>query len=541
MKYSHLRTLTFLLAILLPLAATTKSQTQAERDYTNLQQANRILPILAEAETVEDPSMRSFIKYTILEFVYSTNIGGVFDSTDGEVLKFYDDVAKVGKQLSPFRVREWQNRLLAALRLNRPQLAKHVETKYLAEVDTSSADFSELLVRKNVREIVDRILVKTRRGESVDSISAIESFVRKTDAAAADRIVAAMLERDERMIDPIPLVYRLSGSRPLSTETADLHLRHLRFIVKFAKAKFADGKDKTGYSIAKALLKANLSRFRDLTPELYADVQTMMTTVKSRMTPAEIAWENAVNRIDVSEDEPGQALIEAESIDDLKLRYQYFGLAVQRAVDAKQFRRAADIAVRSRTESDPGAGSVDSTIWFLAVRAASRAKDMESAEYAVAQIGSDAVRGAALGEIARDLANDGKAGAAIDRVRWAMKFLEKGDLDRSQASFAFQPLYAAFRASSDEGFDVSRRAIAIVNRLAPQKPEEKPGTDGYVMYSDRVLLSIASGIGSAFGWMASNSPELADFRLQEIRYRPWKLIAQISIERNRRYAVPQTN
>jgi len=541
MKCSHLANAAFVISIIFLLTPVTLAQPNAAKDYENLQQALRLLPILEEVNKLEDAAMRTFLRYTILEFVYSQNIAGVFETADSEVLRFYDELSKSRKLFSPYRVDQWQNVLLTGLRKYRPHLAKQIEAVYLANEDTSLADHMELLSNGKVSEIVDRTIERIRRGGSVGSVAALEQTVRKKDPTSADRILAAIIERDEGVSrDSIPLSYRISFENLMRPPgSPELRLRYIRFVVKLARIKIADEKNKPAATVAITILKSNLDRIKELSPDLYPEAQALLATVRTRMTPAEIEWDNASRRINESDDKPGRAVIEAEATDDLQRKDSFLFWAMRLAVEAKQFRRAVDIAMKARPGPEANPTTRDMNIWFTVMRGAVRAKDLESADYAVSHIESDVVRAAALSEFAREFVGTGRHVEAIERIRGALKLLENNELDRRHASYAFNPVYPAFLIGTNDGSDTLRRAIAIANRLPAQKPDERVGTEGYMRYADSVLIATASAVSSSFNWLSSRDSGMAEFRAQEIAYRPWKLMAHISIERNRRHPLPQ--
>ncbi|MFT3745886.1 MAG: hypothetical protein QM785_16555 [Pyrinomonadaceae bacterium] len=490
MKNSHVPKFAagLMTAALLALSAYSQNQTKEEKEYTNLQQGYRLVPMLAEANAVEEPSMRNLLRFTILQYVYSANIVSVFDTTDGETLKFYEDIATLYKQFPSPRVRGWQIELLNALRSNRPHLAKEVETRFLVDVDTSQADYVELITSKNVREIAERTIDRLRRGAAVEAYPRLEVTVRKADTALADRMRLAAIERDEKLVDRIPFTYQVVSPKTLSAESMDFQKRFLRLIVRFAKEKLAGEKDANSYNLALQLVKPYSERIKELMPDLYIEAKALMAKAQSRKTPEQIRQEDVMGRIEASSNRAAQALIEAEAAEPGKARAGALIVAMRYAVSEKEFGPAAELAPVIRAIKEADVVLLDNTLWNQVVKPAAAAKEYGAAEYAAAQIGSEVIRGAAIGDLARELGLNGKREAAIERIREAMKLFEKNDLDRKEANHPFLLVYPAFVSGIEEGFLASRRAIAMANRLPAQRPDEMFGKEGYPVYAEFVLM-----------------------------------------------------
>lgn len=514
---------------------------QADKDQERFRQAERILPILLEADSVDDPAMRALIRYECLTFIYQQKLPVIQERADTEVLKFYAELVP-DKRPIRYRVNDWQNRLLVLLRKNRPEVAKQVEATYLINEDISSAELTEVGQAGNIREVVGRIMERMRRDVYVSLLSSIEEVVRRKNPAEADRLVNAAFEESERPGSTRLPILSLLWHRPpefFESWSPYLRTRYLRLIINAVRSNTNKPDNDPVLKTAKAALNRNYDNIVRFAPEMVADAGALRMPTHQRSTPTSDSDETH-RRIDTSVDKIKQAILEADSVSDNWTKYQLLSRAMTHAAQVKQFARAVEIAESARKYVEPSSTVVDWDLWMRVLPRALDHRDLDAANLIISGIKSDVQKAGALADLARLHARANRKDEAVKLVRQAYTLLEKNSSAAVPTSVIFHLVDPAFLVESGEGFDAARRSIALANRLPEPKPEERIGGSGYQTYADHVLMPLGISIGATFRWIASNDISLAAVREQDLKHRSWRLLARIAIEQKRRH-LSQTN
>jgi hypothetical protein len=526
---------TFFGVILLTTVLSHSIVTQSEKDDERFRQAERLLPILLEADSVDDPALRALIRFECLEFIYGQKHPSLQVRTDSKVLEFYAELVPGKRPIRSDRINRWQNELLILLRRNRPDLAKQVEATYLKNEDVSSAELQEIWHSGNVRDVVERTIDRLSRDVYVFSLSSIEEAVRTKDPDEADRLVNSAFDESERPGSVRLPILTLVWHRPpefFEKWSPHLRTRYLKLIITAVRSNTDKPGSDSVLRTAKGALNRNYDNFRRYAPEMVADADALI--MPSPRAMSNFDSDESRRRIETSIDKVKQALWEADSVSDNWTKYQLLSQAMTHAAETKQFARAVEIAESARKYVSSPATTVDYDLWMRVLPRALDNKDSGAATLIISKISSDVSKAGALADLALVHARASRKDEALRLIKQAYLILEKNTSALVPASVIFQLVDPAFIAESGEGFEAARRSIALVNRLPEQKPEERIGGPQYESYAERVLIPIGTSMGSTFSWMASKDITVAEALEQDLSYRPWKLLARIAIEQNRR-------
>jgi hypothetical protein len=528
-------TLKFLLIVLVVVISSPAQATNNAEGH--LRRAERLLPILLDVDSVEDPAMRVLIRFECLDFIYGQRHPTLHDRSDSEVLKFYADLVPEKRPVR-YRLNSWQNSLLTLLRKNRPELAKQVETTYLKDEDISDADYREIKETGNVRDAVDRAIDRMRRDISHSMLPYIEQGVRTKNPAEADRLINAAFDASERPGSvglPIDSILRNRSPEFFDKWLPQLRTRYLRLIVNVVRTSGDEGNQRL-FETAKSAMNRNYENFLKYAPEMVEDVEALSRPSVQR--GKDFDTYAAEQRIVASVDRVKQSLTEADSVSDHHTKYQLLSRAMTYAGETKQFTRAVEIAEVARKYVSPTSTIVDWDLWQRVLPRALSQSDLKDANLIISKINSDAERAGAIADLARVHARANRKDEAIKLVRQAYMIIEKNPEAVVPATVIFHLVDPAFIAEPGEGFDAARRSIVLANRMPEPKPSEKIGGNGYQTYADHVLVPIGISIGSTFAWMASKDLATTEPQVMNLKYSPWRLLARIAIEKNRPQELP---
>ncbi len=524
------------------------SQNPAEKQYAELQQATRMMPIFEEIATVEDPVMRIHLRSTILSFVYTQRIAGVYDIADVEVKRLFEDIAANRKLLSDLRVSLWLGQMMVEMRKSRPSLASELEAMLTVE-DIARIDLNSLSVEPppppaTVLAVATRLMARIRSGEKAQPgrtpLRLFVDRIHKRDPAIADRVLTAALEQDEKVGDAansytFSLVLNVSPLPP--TESAELRKRFLTIIFNYAKKSIAG--PEPDRSRAGVLLGKYKNVLREFAPEYLAEAVTLHDAYLAGRSATVIKYEETQKRLLASEDPIAAALLEVDKEEDANRKLGLIQFAVGQAVLRKEFDRAVDALMLSPPHSSAMENYRDYQLYRQIGVQALEAKDYDAVAYVLSRFEDPGYRASFMGEVASRKVREPNNTAEVNQlIHGAFKLLETNPVTNDSPSHAFRSVYPAFFLGNIEGFDAARRAIAIINKLPAPTAEQKPGGKEYQRYSDTVGVGVAGSLTAVFGWIMSREPDVAVFRVQEIRSRPYKLAAMIAIERGRQYKLP---
>ncbi len=496
--------------------------------------AERLLPLLLEADSIEDPAMRVLIRYECLEFIYQYKIPAVHERADAEVLRFYAELTPEKRPVR-YRLNGWQNSLLKLLRKTRPELASKIELAFLKDEDTSPAEWFEVTQAGNVNGVVDRIIEKMRRGVYLSDLPSIEAAVRRKDPVQADRLINAAFEVSE-MPNPVrlPILEVMWHRPPESFEkwSPQLRSRYLRLIIHVVKASTGRNDMESVRRAAKEALNRNYENFRRYAPELVADAESL-NRPDSLRAMGEFDRDASRRTIELSVDKVKQALIEAERATGNWDKYLLHSQAMEYAALSKEFARAVEISDVAHTSVSPANAAVD---WDLRNRVLPHALsvgDLAAANSIISKINSDDAKAGALADLARFHARAKRSDEALKLVRQAYGLLDRDPYAQVPTTVIFDLVDPAFLVDSKEGFDAARRSIALANRLPNPKPDERIGGRLYRTYADHTLVPFGASILNTFRWMALKDIAAAETTEPVLKHRHWRILARLAIEKNR--------
>ena len=516
------------------------SQTKDEKEYQNLQRARHLLLMKNEVKALDDLAMRCLVRLEMVRFIYDDDVRGEFDSAESMSIDYFEDIAANPDQIPEWDAARWQNFILPMLRQKSPDLAKKVEKKYMAKVDSSVADLQELNA-SNTKQIADRTIAKILSGDVSMFVLSIHDKIRLTDQNSADRILAALLGYFEKTVNTAkfaPFLDFIRGNYITSTTPSELKVRYLLFVMSRSRDQVSDADTGPTARFVLRMLKDALPSIQESLPNLYTDAQAMSLVLDARLNKDNREREEAYARIEASDDKLGQVIAEAEGTNDKDLKESFWNWAAKMALDGKKYRMAVDLMMKIEPDEKGVVPNGNGFLIYKVIPKAMKGKDVEAAEYAIKRISDDEGKADGLLTIAAEyLATNDKL-QAFDSLERALKLLDKGDSNADKVNAILVNIPTAIAIDKSKGFETASLAIKIANHLPSPTAEDKIGTPSRQKYLQNVLMRVAWSLIPAFKALAKSDVGFASSTAEEIRLKDWKLLAQVFVETERKYPMP---
>lgn len=514
---------------------------EAEKEYQNQQRASHLLLFKNEAKALDDLAMRCLVRLEIVKFIYGNDVRSEFASADAIAVDYFEDIAANLDQISDLDAGRWQNFILTMLRQKSPDLAKRIEKKYMATVDTSVADLQELDAT-NTKQIADRTIAKIVKGDMSFFALSIHDKIRTTDPNSADRILAALLGYFEKTADTekfAPFLDFIRGNYVAATTPPELKARYLIFVVSRAREQIADTDTGQTARFVLRMLKAALPNIQESVPGLYTEAQAMSVVLDTRLNKNDYEREEANARIEASDDKLQQVIAEAEATNDKDLKESFWNWAANLALDGKKYRMAVDLMMRVEPDDKGGVFNNNAFLIYHVIPRAMKGKDPEAAEYAIKRISDDEGRADGLLAIAKEYLAANDKLQAFDSLERALKLLEKGDNSPDKVNAVLVSLPTAIAIEKSKGFETASLAIKFANHLPQPTVDDKIGSPSRQKYLVSVRMRVAWALVPAFKVLAKSDVGFAASTAEEIQLKDWKLLAQVIVETERKYPMPK--
>lgn len=525
------------------------SGTAVSEGYQDLLRARRLLEMESEIVTMPDALIRGHLRLKVLEFVFSKGVRAEYPAGEALLTTMFEDMARNEKDVASCKGL-WSNQLALLLRKNAPDIGKRFEAKFVKMVDTTPLDEGDLTAGADPGMIADRLIERINRGDPTGGMANIHDVIKRRNAAAAARLLSAMIERQEKHPDPTQLsaLYwavdgpnRQPGDTPL-----ELSLLYYRLLVKAAMTD--DGKianDGRRYFPTESPLNAALPKIKELNADLYRQGRDAVERRRKKLPDLDRQKGAIADRVAESDDPMASWIAEGDRASDTRIKdYAYFRASAL-ARQKQLYKTAVDLLLRASPDLGYPEISNNRDRWiYYMIMDISRKRDIESAEYAIRHIENANIRGDAILYAALDIGrwDQAKRGDYAAMMLRGFEVLENTTIEaRTICSLGnsvnrwilFQP-GGALRA-----VEIRSRAIAIANRAPLPDPTAKPGSPERIKYVEKVL---APGVG-CIAWLvqptAGAHVPIVPFELAEgVKIKEWNLAARIQNETRRTYQMP---
>ncbi|HEV7645983.1 MAG TPA: hypothetical protein VGO50_18755 [Pyrinomonadaceae bacterium] len=510
--------------------------------YQNQQRAANLSILRPNIKLVDDAPQRCLLRVLILQFIFEKKISDHYEAANALALECLDETVANKDQFSQMLFQTQKNHILSLLRKYSPELAVKAEKKYFTDQPDSLifADW-ELDIGGNPDKVADRAISKMAGG---DKPSSIVSLVDKLDAVnkrAKFRVLSAALDYYEANIETVYEETDLIFLSPhyLDPETpVQLRKRFHNFVARFGMAALTQPENENLTRLAVELLKNALPDIKQISPELYPRAFSIFNALSSKSSEYEREKDGAMERINAAKDKLAQTISEAESAENPELKDTLWLQASVLALEEKKFRVAADSRMRMRELSSLYADARDFFYVQDLLDPCLKENDIETAGYIVKLVKSAEFQVKGLFKIAARLVELKRRETAFDTLDEGWKALEKAENKTSKIWTMQLAIPIALTIDKTRAFDMASDIVKTVNRFPTPGPDDKPGTKARQKYAD-TLTGVSYNLDLIFRLLGKENMALADPISQGIQLRELRLAAQIALETERKYPLPE--
>lgn len=286
-------------------------------------------------------------------------------------------------------------------------------------------------------------------------------------------VLSAVLSLEERRAGSLPFM-TMSHLSPIYLKDStplDLRRRFLAAVLASVTARADELRnDPQAFMLATQLLQRNLPLMQTLTPSLYPRAAALLASLAPNLLQTDTAWD----RIKASADPFEQTLIEADRASDPRLKRELLESAARLAHQRKDLRKAVDLMTAEEEDRGglPEGYSPRDEFLGKVVQDALRAKDVDTADYAVSKMSLPLYRVESLRKVSRHHVSFGDLSLAASSLNEATKALRDAP-DGNWKISAYLRLSTDFsQVDKPRAFEMIRAAAKAVDAIRhPDKDE----------------------------------------------------------------------
>ncbi|HUF04802.1 MAG TPA: hypothetical protein VMM38_11590 [Aridibacter sp.] len=512
---------------------------KAAEEYQNRQRALSLILYDSRIKSLDDAPMRCFARIHLLESLLEQKVPEfkehAISSAEACLEEFRSRPGEFETQ-----TKTWlKTRLLRAIRKLAPEDAKRVEKlESFDDEDLENADESDVLYGGDVEGPISRLLERLRSGEIPISTSIIISKLRERDPSRALEIMSQLLSVYESRAGNFEFENTLvfvSHEFLLESTPLDMKRRFLNLVINLSSYTLQHPENQFLRNLARNLLQTTLQHFRSVLPEHLDTAQALKATFDARQSDSERALQEINDRIERSDDKLAQTIEEAKSAELEVVANQLWRRAAHIAVREKKFVIAADSIVNVKSQS------FDTRPYFIKqtiVPAAVKENDLKAANYAISRLEQNADKAEAMLLIGKHLAETEEPLSALKYLDDALRLLENVEPSAFKLNLLSNGVLVASRVDKENMERIAGPVVKNTNGLPSAPAEDIRGSTGHREYVQKVLYGSGHNIANAFSWLAEVDVDLASMYAQGIHRKDLRLIAEISVEKFRKYPLP---
>ncbi|QQS39889.1 MAG: hypothetical protein IPM63_10950 [Acidobacteriota bacterium] len=538
--------LVFLSLLLVTLSAGTSAQkerdSKAAEEYQNRQRALSLILLDSKIKSLDDAPMRCLARIHLVESVLEQRVPDLKEHAISSGEACLEDIRRWPEEFDSTTKTWLKARLLRAVRKYTPDDARRLEK--LADFhneELAVADESDVLYGGDVEGPFNRLLARLRSGEIPVSTSIIISKLRERDPGRALEIMSQLLLvyesrgsnfEFENTLSFVPHEY-LSDATPV-----EMKKRFLRLVVKLSSLSLQNPENQFVRNLSRNLLQVALPHFQSVAPELADTALALKATLDARQTDWERALQEINDRIGRSDDKLAQTIEEAKNAESEGFANQLWQRAAYIAVREKKFVIAVDSIMNVKQVSK----SYDPRPYFIKqsiVPNAIKVDDLRGANYAISRLEQDVDKAEAVLLIGHHIAGREDPSSARKYLDDALELLEKVDPSAYKLNLLSQGVLLASRVDKENMERIAGLIVKNTNGLPSAPADVIRGSEGHREYIQKVLYGSGHNIAVAFARLAEADVELAGMYARGIDRKDLRLIAEISVEKFRKYPLPK--
>lgn len=510
--------------------------------YQNRQRALSLILLDSKIKTLDDAPMRCFARHEVVRFLV--------DSGPNDLHPYAIDFAKAcieetSKNADEFIYASgtWQRtRMINLIRkIDREQADEIEEQMPLEGRLNSMARSAELRESDDPTRVTAKVLNDIRSGTISPGLRMFVRTLSERDQELANAVLEAVLRHYEQRIatiEPDSELVSFTFEFLIGDVPQTLKNRFLMFALSLGRRAIADRSNETFTRRVTQILSISLHKFKEHLPAYFDEANSILQTLQAAQSEIDKKMKEAFERIEAAEDKLAAMISEARSATDETLKRRLWMFVATTALNENKFKLAVDAAFEV-TEPSTVRAWHPVLLKHQIVGRAVKAGDLEAIDYVVDHLDKPGEKAEVLLSAAGHLSKK-------DSEKEALIFFKRGlDLfQRAEASTALLRQYAKAVELSQEldhgnVFEISRKMTETVNRLPSPDAKDIKDSEGRSVYVGDVLAPATYPLVEVFDKLAEEDPDLAYTISQGIQRRDLRLIAEISVEKFKKYPLPK--
>jgi len=531
------------LAAIFLIAASVFSQKQptkkAAEDYENRQRALSLILLDSRIKSLDDAPMRCLARQAVVSFLVESGPADLYPYADDFVKACLDETVRNTDEFYSHMLGWHRNQMISLIRKIDRSKADLFESRYPIEGYAKSMVRSmELKESDDPSQVTAKGISEIRSGTIPSGLGSFLQELRRRDPVLANVVMeAAMLHLETHLNAETPDREVLFVSFNFLKEPAPpaLRDRFLRLVLNMGRRAIADRTNDEFTKTAVHLLTACLPFFEQHLPAVLEEARSMLQVLQSTFSRMENQVREALERIERSDDKLAAAIAEAEAASEEPLRSVLWKHVSNLAFSKDELRIAVDATYEAKDKNLDGWRAF--FVKEAVARRAAQMKDFDVIDYVLGKLEKPGDRAEVNVLVASVLAKDSKTEA----VAYFTKGLEL--LKQAEATPEYLRVYlraVELSGKMDEGdvFEIARDAVSLINRLPSASAEDIKESEGKGSYVQEILSPSANSVEQLFDVLAKRDPVLSYTISQGIQRRDLRLIAEIFVEKYKKYPLP---
>ncbi|HUF04801.1 MAG TPA: hypothetical protein VMM38_11585 [Aridibacter sp.] len=545
MKRSTRRLPSVLTAFLLPALclqplAQEKKDDKAADEYQNRQRSLSLILYDSRIKSLDDAPMRCLARQEVVRFLVESGSGDLDPYAFAFAEACLEETLGSSGEFLPLSLGWHRAQIFNLVQKIDREKAELLEEEYPIEGFAKSlARGMELSASDDPTSVTAKVITEIRSGTIPNGTSGFVSGLKRRDPSLANAVLEAVLAHYEARLGTIainrellPITFQI-----LQPDTPPaLRNRFLMLYLNLGRRALADRSDPEFTRMSATLLSASVEAFEKHLPASFEEARSIVQVLQASQSEFERQTREAFERIQESDDKLAATIAEAEAAKDEKLKSTLWRSASNIALKENKLRIAIEAVSQISEEGLNGWN------WFMMTEAIPRRAiqtgDTKTVEYLLERLEEPADRTQVMFIAAAEFKRKDSQPSASEYFTRGLEFLGKAGGSNQTLRQFLSAVSLSLEMSQGDAMEIARDSVAAVNRLPTPSAEDIRESDGQKEFVLEISQA-AHSVTQIFQKIAEKDPDLAYTISQGIQRRDLRLMAEISVERLKKYPLPK--
>lgn len=516
------------------------SGSKAAEEYQNRQRALSLILLDSKIKSLDDAVMRCTARREVIRFLAESGPKDLHPYAKDQARACLEETVSNRDEFLESAIGNYRTQVISLIRRIDRDEGDRLETKYQLEGSAKSfAREMELDIEEDPTRVTAKVIDEIRSGNIQSDLGRFVSLLRTKDRNLAEEVLDEVLARFESQSTQPPSYPSLFMiSNPILNEmvSAQIRVRFLVVVLNLGRRALADRTNEGFTKMVIQLLAMSETSIEKYAPSNLDEARSILRTLMSALGDFENTMKETWDRINQSDDKLATAISEAESASDERLQSLLWRTVSNLAVNEGKLRIAIDAAYKV------GAPIGDGWRQFMMTEAIPRRAlqddDLETIDFILGRLESAADKAQVGLFAASELAKkDGRAEAEL-YFNKGFEMLERSEYEYRTLNQYRMAIELSLKPGFGDVFAIARDAADAVNKIPSSKAEDTKGSEGYNAYVQGTLAQTGNTLSLIFDQLAKKDPDQAYTISQGIQRRDLRLMAEISVEKFKKYPLP---